>query len=151
MKILVTVGTTSFDQLIKEIDLNCPKNWEVQFQIASGSYKPVNFPSFTFSDNIEEVYQMSELIICHAGAGSVYSLLELKKRIIVVPNMYRVDPHQQELAKYVENNSFALVCWNIDDILMYIQKSTKFEPNVYIKDRSIAAELINGIINELNI
>lgn len=45
MKILVTVGTTRFDSLIKYIDETFADSAiEFTFQIADGKYEPINFP-----------------------------------------------------------------------------------------------------------
>lgn len=114
MKIFVTVGTTAFDDLIKYMD-DLSIEAEIIFQISDEhKYVPANHQYFTFTDNIENYYNVSDVIITHAGAGSVYRLLELKKKIIIVPNMARVDNHQMDLANFMKDNRFALVCTDIN-------------------------------------
>ncbi len=149
MNIFVTVGTTPFDQLIRSIDLHCRNINEIQFQIANAEYIPVNFPYFYFSDQIFCYYERADIIICHAGAGTVYKLLEMDKKIIVVPNLFRSDTHQQDLAKFVEINEYALVCWDIEKINDYIQQSNIFVPKKYQKDEFTGHKLLNKIIKEL--
>jgi beta-1,4-N-acetylglucosaminyltransferase len=119
------------------------------FQIAKGEYKPVNFPYFSFTDKIELYYNTADLIICHAGAGTVYNLLELKKKIIVVPNLERVDPHQRELACYIEKNNYGMVCWDINKINELILKTQNYKPTIYIKDKFVGTNLLMNILKEL--
>src|SRR5688500_14118574 len=117
MKIFVTVGTTSFDSLIKFIDEEFhKKGYEITFQISEGKYIPKNFEYFKFSENIDFYYKDCDVAITHAGAGSVYRLLELKKKIIIIPNLERVDKHQIEIAEYMKENGHALMCLNFDNL-----------------------------------
>ncbi len=144
--ILVTIGTTAFDSLIKEIDQTFPKSTDILLQIADGVYKPVNFPFITFSNNIDEYYHKSELIICHAGAGTVYKLLEMGKKIIVVPNMTRSDPHQRELADFVKSNNYGLVPDNLNDIHKTVYQAEQFIPQKYNKPVFTGNKLLLEII-----
>ena len=129
MKIFVTVGTTAFDDLIMNLD-NLDTEDEIIFEISDDhKYIPVNHKYFTFKDDIEEYYNMSDIIITHSGAGSVYMLLELKKKIIIVPNMARIDGHQIDLANFMKDNKFALVCTDIKELDQMIKNfhSTEIE------------------------
>jgi len=58
----------------------------------------------------------ANFVVTHAGAGTVYSLLEAKSvRLAVVANLERSDKHQSELARYIAENQFACVL-SVDDI-----------------------------------
>lgn len=111
--VLVTVGTTSFDSLIKVLDRYSD---EIQFvfQIANGKYLVKYHESIDFIENIENIYSDFDLIITHAGAGTVYKLLESDIPFIVVPNTERSDKHQLELSKFVGMNLLAKVA-TVDD------------------------------------
>jgi len=127
MKVLVTVGTYKFEQLIKKIDeLALEKNFEFVCQIGQGNYIPKNCESFSFSNKFTEKVNTSDLIITHAGAGTVYSLLENKKNLIVVPNTDRVDKHQLEIAQFVHKNKYCLSCFDVNDIQVSLSKVDKF-------------------------
>ncbi|MUK77033.1 hypothetical protein GNP84_09015 [Aliivibrio fischeri] len=133
MNILVTVGTTAFDVLIETIDksFECDKSVNIIAQISSSSsYTPKNFQSFAYSEEFQSYVDSAELIVTHAGAGSVYSMLENSKKLVVVPNLTRADNHQLELAKYVQDNNFAVSCFDLNDIESCIirAKNTDFEP-----------------------
>ncbi len=133
MNILVTVGTTAFDELIKTMDnlFEGDKTVSIIAQISSSSnYTPQNFKSFQFSQDFQSYVEAADLIVTHAGAGSVYSMLEKNKKLIVVPNLTRADNHQLELAKYVQDNNFAMSCFDLNEIRDCINKAKDigFEP-----------------------
>lgn len=134
MKIFVTVGTTPFDSLVKALDKPC--SHEVVFQIASGKTLPKFHSYFEFVDSIEEYYK-SDIVFCHAGAGTVYPLLERGVRLVVVPNLERKDKHQLELAEYLDKKGFC-VCINVDelckiDLDVFVDKVLRFSPSPYKK------------------
>ncbi len=123
MKILVTVGTTSFNGLLKVMDgiaKDFP-NYCITVQTADSSYVPENCKTLRYVGNINDYYHAADVIVTHAGAGTVYTLLEMKKRFLVVPNMERKDLHQVELAKYLENNRYAKVAWELSEIQQLLQ------------------------------
>ena len=75
MNILVTVGTTRFDALVEEAKLL--KTDDVFIQHANPKLESDIHNGVTFANDIQRYYQQADLIICHAGAGTVYHLLEL--------------------------------------------------------------------------
>jgi beta-1,4-N-acetylglucosaminyltransferase len=145
MKIFVTVGTTKFDSLIEYIDQNKEfDDLNIECQIANGKYIPKNHLYFKFCENsaIIRKYESADLIISHAGAGTIYKLLEMRKRIIIVPNLDRVDKHQLDLAQYMDKNKYALVSYKLDKLfsLIIISKNTvlnSFEKNNFFKINDI--------------
>ena len=148
MKIFVTVGTTFFDSMVEAAD-KCAaelKNHQFTFQTAGGAYKPSNGTSFDFMDGVDKYYEQSDVIITHAGAGSAYKLLELRKKVIVVPNMERVDKHQSDIAKFLEENKYALVVWNLDDLLSVLGTADSFQPSIFEKEHFFKAEEIASYI-----
>lgn len=142
MNILVTVGSSSFDSLIKDVD-NTVKSYphcHTTFQIGSGSYTPVNGEYFSFAERFSEYLANADLIITHAGAGTVFELLEMGKKCIVVPNVERVDKHQSDLAQYITEHNFALVCHNTRHIAQLIEQAPNYQPNTYRKEPFLLAD-----------
>lgn len=143
MRIFVTVGTTRFDSLIKAIDEKLSGlEHEVTFQISDGIYKPKNFKYFNFTEDIKNYFLESDIVITHAGAGSIYELLELRKKIIIVPNLDRVDKHQSDIADYMDSNNYAKSIYNLDNIISIIDdmqyKSFKeFKKEIFFKAQEI--------------
>lgn len=143
MKIFVTVGTTPFESLIKYIDINI-KNHEVIAQISDGKYMPQRMKSFNYTKNIEEYYKWADIVITHAGAGSVYKLLEMQKRIIVVPNLERLDNHQLELANFIESNNYGEVFYKLEDIKINKNvKNNSYKKENFFKINEIL-EILSG-------
>jgi len=112
--VFVTVGTTSFDNLISQIDSvdikMCLKKMgftKIICQIGQGSYEPtaddkiLPLEYYRFKPNIKTDIEKSDLVICHAGAGSVLETLWAKKQCVVVINEKLMGNHQIELAKKI--------------------------------------------------
>ncbi|MBE8233481.1 MAG: glycosyltransferase [Endozoicomonadaceae bacterium] len=149
INVLITVGTTEFDELIEfidEISLNLP-GFNMVAQISSSAvYSPRNISFFDFSDDFESYVESADVIISHAGAGSVYSMLEKGKKLIVVPNLTRVDKHQLELANFVQKNNFSIVCNAIKELEGAILRINKTSFNVYEKDDFFALDIVRELL-----
>lgn len=146
MNILVTVGTTPFPELFLSIQDISKTSWLFTCQTAEDKlYDGLN--CFNFSNNIEDFEKNSDLIISHAGAGSIYKYLENGVRILVVPNLFRVDQHQMDIATYCKKNNFCGVCTDLNDIERSIEVTVSTEYEKYIKEDFFAAKEINSRIN----
>ena len=149
MNILVTVGTTAFDMLIATIDKSFEgdKSVNIIAQISSSSnYHSKNFQSFKFSDDFQSYIDSADLIVTHAGAGSVYSMLEISKKLVVVPNLTRADNHQLELAKYVQDNNFAMSCFDLAEIKNCINQARNIEFEPYRCEKFFGHSIIRELL-----
>lgn len=149
MKILVTVGTTAFDDLIKSLDEHYRNdvNIKILAQISSQhNYTPRNFESFEFSDGFQTYVDSADLIVTHAGAGSVYSMLEEGKRLVVVPNLTRADNHQIELARYVQSNNFAISCFDLREIRSCIDRAKNMSFVPYKCEKFFGHDIIRELL-----
>lgn len=115
MKIFVTTGTTDFTELVDAV-LTLSNQYEVVVQTPTAYKDTGNCRFFDFVRNISDYYQWADIIITHAGAGSVYKLLELEKKILVVPNLTRKDKHQSQLADYVRDSNYGGVCYDLNTL-----------------------------------
>ncbi|WMN61200.1 hypothetical protein NI389_07405 [Pseudoalteromonas xiamenensis] len=150
MNILVTVGSSSFDALVKAVDEASKsfQNYNFTFQIGNGRYKPSNGDYFSFTEGFSGILDNADLVITHAGAGTVFELLETGKKSIIVPNMDRIDKHQSDLAIYIEENNFAIVCKDIDSIAEQILEAENYHPKPYVKERFFLAEELVRIFSK---
>ncbi|EHN71539.1 PssE/Cps14G family polysaccharide biosynthesis glycosyltransferase [Aliivibrio fischeri] len=150
MKIFITVGTTLFDELIRNVDSVAEEleGFNFTFQISKGKYKPKNGTYFDFVQNIDEYYNDADLVITHSGAGSIYRLLELNKKIIVVPNIDRVDKHQTDISTYMSENNHVLLLSDFKYTKDVILDAEFFLPKVFIKKHFFLKDEIVDFIKE---
>jgi beta-1,4-N-acetylglucosaminyltransferase len=94
----------------------------IEFQVSNGKYVPVNHKYYKFMDQsaIETKYKEADIIITHVGAGTIYKLLELGKKFIVVPNLERIDKHQRDIADYISREKYAFVAYNFNQLSIFI-------------------------------
>ncbi|MDC0609985.1 hypothetical protein OAP63_04580 [Vibrio sp.] len=98
--IFLTVGTQLpfprltkiVDSLAKELDLN------VKAQIGDCDYKPnfIPFQEFFPPDELNDYFNQSDIIISHAGMGTIINCLRLKKTIILFPRMAKYGEHRND-------------------------------------------------------
>ncbi|KAJ8255445.1 hypothetical protein GJAV_G00204950 [Gymnothorax javanicus] len=122
--VFVTVGTTSFDDLIQCIisedvtqvlvGLGYQK---LVLQVGNGSLLPdpdscpaLGLHAFRFKDSIAEEIKNADLVISHAGAGSCLEALGANRPLLVVVNDSLMDNHQLEMAKQLRTDSHLLYC-----------------------------------------
>lgn len=123
MKVLVSVGTTHFDALVRRVDsqevqeaLGARGFLHIECQLGTGTYKP-QLLWFDFDEKIEERVGAIDLLICHAGAGSILSGLRHHKKVIAVVNESVMGDHQRELASELSNLGCILSCSGPDSLL----------------------------------
>ncbi|AQP99405.1 hypothetical protein B0W48_06065 [Pseudoalteromonas aliena] len=136
MKVLVTVGSSPFESFIQAVDkvAKTLPNYEFTFQISNSNYKPSNGVYFSFSEEFSKYIDEADIVISHAGAGTIFELLEKKKKCIVIPNYERIDKHQSDLTTYIENNELAIVCHKLNNISLSIEQANCFKAKAYCKE-----------------
>ena len=99
--IFVAVGTQlPFDRLVRAVD-----QWAVQAghrevvaQIADGSYVPksLTWERMIGPDAFRAYVERCELVVAHAGIGTILSALELGKPVIVLPRRADYGEHRND-------------------------------------------------------
>ncbi len=150
MRIFITVGTTPFDKLIRFCDENLDPALEITIQISkAASYVPKRLDYFEYVSDVISYYQRADLVITHAGAGTIFTLLEMGKRIIVVPNLDRDDSHQKDLASMVSQKGWGLVCWRHEDLPKLIAQSDRFQMVPYERREFFGGPFIDQMVKKL--
>lgn len=142
--IYVTVGTDvhDFSRLVKEMDKIALRR-KVVMQIGNTVYEPRNAEWFRFETNqrIDELYQKADVIVTHAGAGSIIRSLKNGKVPIVVPRLKKygehVNDHQLDLARFLGKRGKVIPIARIEDLKGRIKK--RYLP--LKKDSSLAVRL----------
>lgn len=146
----MTVGTTRFDGLVKYLDSNfLDSDLNFTFQIADGLYIPLNYNYFKFNSQIDNYYDSADVVVTHAGAGSIYRLLETNKRMVIVPNVERRDAHQLDISRYMHKNNYAISVEKFEDILSAIEFAATASFKRFNKERFFkAGEILSYLIDD---
>lgn len=154
--IYLTLGTSKyqFDRLLiyfdKLIDENVIKGDDVFAQIGYSNYNPRNFKFVDFMSGDQALYTIrkANLIVTHAGTGSIINSLKLRKKIIVVPRKSElkehIDDHQNEIAESFKSRNFVKVARTYNQLKKQIIDIEKFKPSLFVSSN----EKINNIIIE---
>lgn len=82
---------------------------------------------FPFSDDISSIISQCDVVVSHAGTGSILDTLRLKKKLIVMVNDKLMDNHQLEIAQELENNGCLLkTCASLQGLLSCFHKLQSF-------------------------
>lgn len=159
--ILVCVGASEykFDRLLKIIDELCDEQIlegkQIIAQIGNTDFKPKNYKSFNLigRDEFQNYMEKADLIITHAGTGSVIPLLKLEKKVIVFPRLKKykehLDNHQLELKDVFENAGYTISAENKQELIDAIKLAKDFKPKQFIsndhKINDMVIDFIEGI------
>jgi len=125
MLVFVTVGSTKFDALLQAaisepvltalhtkgfvrvvlqrgnsvLDLDCGASTRDSLTIRKGG---LDIETWKFKPSIQDEIERADLVISHAGSGTILDVLRSGKPLIVVPNPTLMDNHQEELALHLD-------------------------------------------------
>ncbi|KAJ0398503.1 hypothetical protein ATCC90586_003180 [Pythium insidiosum] len=137
MKVFVTVGTTKFDALIQTLDseacmraLHARGATTVRMQIGHGEHVPsssmaavpgLKIEHYRHDPQYKRDVEQADLIISHAGAGSIMDALSARKKLLVVVNTALMDNHQTELAEAMAEQRYCVqtTCEGLLDALQH--------------------------------
>lgn len=101
--IFVTVGTQlPFDRMIRAIDLWAQSRGrsqdEVFAQIGPGEYLPqhIRYEKFVDAQAFRRHVAEADLVVAHAGMGSIITALEMGKPIVVMPRKAELQEHRND-------------------------------------------------------
>ena len=139
---VVTVGSTKFDTLMREISsptlavmkaLQQLKVTNLLIQKGRSDYNPfdeawcatvrkelgITVEVVEYRKNISELFPRARVIISHAGAGTVLEAMRVGIPTVVVPNTDLMNNHQQELAEELAAKKVLLCaqCSNLSECL----------------------------------
>ncbi len=141
--ILVLLGTQNndFHRLLEEIDKNIENgniNEDVIVQAGYTRYHSNNMKIFkmTSSNELEKLIDSAELIITHAGLGSIEMSLKKGKKVIAVPRkkIYgeHVNNHQEDIEKEFNDKGYIVGIDNVEKLSDALNRVKEFVPIKYI-------------------
>lgn len=130
--IFITVGTEKFpfDRLLRAIEEAVRRGQikdEVFAQIGNCCYEPVLFKwqRFIDFDQQAELIKKSDIVVSHAGEGSVFLCLSLGKVPVFFPRQAafkeHLDNHQMEFAKKMASRGKVLAAFNEEELIEKIK------------------------------
>lgn len=121
----VTVGATSpFDALLSSVlgddavlalrakgftrlEIQCGKTL---LPVSSTVRHGVDINVWDFKPSLSEDFRQADLVIGHAGSGTIVDVLRMGKPMIVVPNPALLHNHQEELAQALQERGHLVAC-----------------------------------------
>ncbi len=127
MKVFVTVGfeRRPFDRLLLTIEKGIEEGKipsDTFIQIGHSQYLPqvCSYKRFLDFDEMEHQVKNSDIVIAHAGVGTILVCLSHNKIPILFPRDAKlrehVDDHQIEFCRIMEEQKRALVAYNSEDL-----------------------------------
>ena len=157
-KFLVTVGSTNFkfDRLFKIIDElieeGVLKGEEVVAQTGVTGYQIKNYQNFEFSthEEMSKLQQNAEVVICHAGTGTVTGSLLKGKKVIVFPRLSKFNEHesdnQLELATAFRDAGYVSFATDKESLINAINNLNAFEPKKFVSNNENFLKLLRGVL-----
>lgn len=130
--IFVTVGTQlPFDRLIDTVDNWCSQSSVKVFaQIgpSSKSYQNVTHKPFLEPIEFDQYFNDADLIIAHAGMGSILTALTYGKPLIIMPRKASLGEHRNDhqigTARQFSSRPGITVAWNETQLVDLLTNST---------------------------
>ena len=145
--ILVMLGTQNndFHRLLDEIEKNIENgniNEAVVVQAGFTKYKSNKMKIFgmTSKENLENLIKKANLIITHAGVGSIEMALEQNKKVIAIPRLKKfgehVNDHQKDIERKLDEKGCLIGIDDVSKLGIALKKVKKFIPKKYEKPNS---------------
>jgi UDP-N-acetylglucosamine transferase subunit ALG13 len=157
--ILVTLGTQDkpFTRLIQFIeDLKSSGKIADEVIVQSGftpfSSNHLNVQAYYSQIELDALRDKADLIITHAGVGSILDALKYHKKVIAVARLKHygehTNDHQLELLEAFEFEGYILRCDDLSKLSEVIEKAKNFKPKAYPFDPSAVLKTVLDAINQ---
>lgn len=124
--IFVTVGAQMpFDRLVKAVDQWAGESGrnDVFAQIGQSEYRPMNiqWTKFLQPEEFKCRYADAQVIVAHAGTGSIITALQLGKPILVMPRRADLretrNDHQIATSEQFRRFESVAVAWDVQELM----------------------------------
>lgn len=161
MDILIGVGASEYglDRLLVIIDELCDEGMldgsHIIAQRGTSKYIPRNFKSFKLisREEYQKYLDDADVIISHAGTGSVIPPLKQGKKVIVFPRREKygehLDDHQLQLAEVFTKAGCTLCATNKEEMISCLKECGHFAPVPFKSNSDRMNKLIVDFIEGL--
>ena len=158
--ILILLGTQDkpFKRLLKTVDKAINDGFikeEVIAQVGFTKYDSPNIKTFDLipKDEYEKIISEADLIITHAGVGSILTGLKKDKKVIAAARLKEygehTNNHQQEILNEFYKKGYILKLENFADLPKILEKAKKFKPKKYTSNNEKFIKMIENYIDDL--
>lgn len=155
--IFMTLGTQKFQlnrllQTVDEILSQGLVEEEVFAQTGYSTYRPLHyqFQQFLGKQEFDNHIRQARLVITHSGVGTIMSVLQAHRPVIVFPRLAKykehVDNHQLEIAKAFAVQGHVLCCQEHDDLLVLMKQSETYPFVPYTSQTEQVVTVIRGFL-----
>lgn len=161
MKVLVTIGSMvekKFTRLFKIIDELCEEGTldgsQVTAQVGFDNYQSKYYKCFDMiaDEDFKKMIDEADLIIAHAGTGTVTSSIKKGKKVIIFPRVAKYDEHyddhQLELAELFTSQGYVLQARNKEELKVCIDKIDEFNPTPFVSNNTRMNQLVIDFIEK---
>ena len=142
--IFVTLGTQDkpFKRLLDYLE-NSDINDEIIVQNGFTEYESNKLKLFKYldKDDFDNYLKKADLIICHAGVGTIVNCLKNDKKVLAVPRLSKYGEHQNDHQLQIANayfqKGYILVMNDNVDFDEKIAELRKFEPKKFVSNNEI--------------
>jgi len=133
--ILVLCGTQphSFSRMLDQVEKLLAFDKEIVIQKGHNTYVSDKINSFDFvpKEELQQLYDRADVILTHAGAGSLIDGIKKSKKIIAFPRLAKYgehfNDHQLELCSKFKELNFIEVCYENDDLVEVYKRAVSTE------------------------
>lgn len=155
MKVLVTIGSMSekkFTRLFNIIDELCGEGVldgnQIIAQVGFDHYESSYYKCFDMvaDEDFKKMIDECDLVVTHAGTGTVTACLKKRKKVIIFPRMAvydeHYDDHQMELSELFAKKGYVLQATSKEELKFHIRHIGEFTPVPFVSNN----ERMNKII-----
>ncbi len=153
--IFVTVGSQlPFDRMIEAVDELAPLfgDQEIIAQVYGMKYKPANIKCLDYIEpkDYSSYIQKADLVLAHAGTGTILSVSQMEKPLIVFPRLGKLketrNDHQLATCRMLEKTCGLQVAYEKDQLKDKIISFMEGKLPIMQKIPAVASEELTGSI-----
>jgi beta-1,4-N-acetylglucosaminyltransferase len=133
------VGTGGFDQLVQAVDA-LPV--EAHIQIGSGRTIPQRHAWFRFADDLRPYERWADVVVAHAGVGTIFEVLRLGKKLVCIANPGRIDRHQEQILDVLAASGHLIRCPDVRTLDAAIGMAIHTQLTPYVPPRCDIARVL---------
>lgn len=160
MKILLSVGSMvgrKFTRFFKLIDDLCKEGIlngeDIIAQTGWENYKSEYYETFDIrsDEEFKKIIESVDIVICHAGTGTVTYSLKKGKIVILFPRLSKFnehyDNHQLELCELFTQNGYTMCATSREELIECINNILTFKPKTFKSNNKMICSLIDEFIS----